>query len=101
MALKVTIYEAKALKNLQGSIRTEVRLQEGGRKSLPQTTLSCAESPNPTWSDAELTLDTYGYAPEYAVISITVLSGGQDIGRAEVPLRSIIDSPYDFQEPKL
>lgn len=101
MALKVTIHEALALKNLQGTIRVEVRLQEGSRQTVPQVTTPCAESTKPTWSDAEFTFDTYGYDTERAIISITVLSGGEDIGRAEVPLQSIIENPHEYQERKL
>lgn len=101
MALKVTIHEALALKQLQGTIRVEVRLQEGSKQTLPQATPPCAESAKPTWSDAEFSFDTYGYDTERAVISITVLSGGEDIGKAEVPLRSVIDNPHEYQERKL
>lgn len=100
--MSVRIYEAKALKNLDGNVKCSLKLKEGSKESsLPRYTPSCEETNNPVWSDAVVTLETYGFDLNYTAILITVISGGENIGYAEIPVKKIMDNQEEYMGPKL
>jgi len=106
MSVTIRLYEAKALKNVDGSIKVSVKLKEGTRESLPVYSPSVPESSNPDWTQstgdaASLTLDTYGYDLSYAEVLISVISGGENVGTVELPLTRILGSPGEFEDRKL
>lgn len=107
MSVTVRVYEAKALKNLAGSIKCSVRLKEGSRESaLPQYTPVVTESSSPDWVQiygdaASVTLDTYGFDINYTSVVITVLSGGDNVGSVEIPISRITENPAEYEDRKL
>jgi hypothetical protein len=105
MSVTVRVYEAKALKNLDGSVKCSARIKDGSRESpVPVYTPAEPESSNPVWrEEPALTLDTYGFDLNYAVIVLTVLSGGENVGSVELALKKVLDNPDDYAglSPKL
>ena len=101
MSVTVRVFEAKALKNLDGSVKCSARIKEGSRESpVPVYTPAEPESSNPVWRDEPaLTLDTYGFDLNYAVIVLTVLSGGENVGSVELALKKVLDNPDDYSGP--
>ena len=106
MSVTIRVYEAKLLKNLDGSVKVSVKLREGSRESLPQYSPAVPESSSPDWTQSlgdapSMTLDTYGYDINYAVVLITVTSGGESIGSIELPISKILESPEEYDNRKL
>jgi hypothetical protein len=96
MSLEVSIFEAKALSNVSGRIKCRVELKQGSRRSMPETSVGVEEDNNPIFHGADFTLDCRDFDQEMADLTITVISGGDPIGFAEVPLRKILNGDDDY-----
>ena len=96
MSLEVSIFEAKALNNVSGRIKCRMELKQGSRRSMPETTASVEESTNPTFYESDFRLDCRDFDTELAELSITMLSGGDPVGLADVPLRKILNGDDDY-----
>ena len=92
----MSLFEAKALNNVSGRIKCRVEVKQGSRRSIPETSPSVEESTNPTFIGSDFSMDLREFDTELAELSITVISGGDPVGQADVPLRKILNGDDDY-----
>ena len=96
MSLQVTVHEAKALNNVSGRIKCRVELKQGSRRSIPESSISVEEETNPMFREADFNLECRDFDVDMASLVVTVISGGDPIGTADVPLAKICDGHDDY-----
>lgn len=96
MSLEVTVHEAKALSNVSGRIKCRVELKQGSRRGMPENSISVEEDTSPVFRGADFSLESRDFDVDMASLIIYIISGGDTIGTADIPLSKICDGNDDY-----
>ena len=94
--IRVVVHEAKALSNISGVIKCRASIMDGSAEiSSPQTWRSVEESTNPVFDDAQFSFDVDDRDIRSAKVQITIISGGDTVGTADVELDRLDQDIYE------